>query len=92
MLIERFVYYYLDEVILNSISELCVNLPVVYSPFRKCYAVVCMIFTKYEIRKFTMNFSKNLIKKENKDRDFLEKELNRDCNWTLTHNHISLAK
>ena len=24
-------------------------------------------FLKYEIRKFTMNFSKNLVKKENKD-------------------------
>ena len=34
-------------------------------------------FLKYEIRKFTMNFSKNLVKKENKDRNFLEKELNR---------------
>ena len=34
-------------------------------------------FLKYEIRKFIMNFSKNLVKKENKDRNFLEKELNR---------------
>ena len=34
-------------------------------------------FLKYEIRKFTMFFSKNLVKKENKDRNFLEKELNR---------------
>ena len=34
-------------------------------------------FLKYEIRKFTMNFSKNLVKKKNKDRNFLEKELNR---------------
>ena len=33
-------------------------------------------FLKYEIRKFTMNFSKSLVKKENKDRKFLEKELN----------------
>ena len=33
-------------------------------------------FLKYEIRKFTMNFSKNLVKKENKDRNCLEKELN----------------
>ena len=32
-------------------------------------------FLKYEIREFTMNFSKNLVKKENKDRKFLEKEL-----------------
>ena len=32
---------------------------------------------KYEIRKFIMNFSKNLVKKENKDRKFLGKELNR---------------
>ena len=34
-------------------------------------------FLKYKIRKFTMNFSKNLVKKENKDRNFLEKGLNR---------------
>ena len=34
-------------------------------------------FLKYEIRKFTMNFSKNLVKKKNKGRNFLEKELNR---------------
>ena len=34
-------------------------------------------FLKYEIRKFTMNFSKNLVKKENEDRNFLEKGLNR---------------
>ena len=34
-------------------------------------------FLKYEIRKFIMNFSKNLVKKENKDRKFLDKELNR---------------
>ena len=32
-------------------------------------------YLKYEIRKFTMNFSKNLVKEENKDRNFLEKEL-----------------
>ena len=32
-------------------------------------------FLKYEIREFTMNFSKNLVKKENKGRKFLEKEL-----------------
>ena len=37
MLTECFVYNYLDEVLLNLISELCVNLPVVYSPFRKCH-------------------------------------------------------
>ena len=28
-------------------------------------------FLKYEIRKFTMNFSKSLVKKENKDRKCL---------------------
>ena len=32
-------------------------------------------YLKYDIRKFTMNFSKNLVKEENKDRNFLEKEL-----------------
>ena len=32
-------------------------------------------FLKYEIRKFTINFSKKLVKEENKDRNFLEKEL-----------------
>ena len=32
-------------------------------------------YLKYEIRKFTMNFSKNLVKEENKDRNLLEKEL-----------------
>ena len=32
-------------------------------------------FLKYEIRKFTINFSKELAKEENKDRNFLEKEL-----------------
>ena len=30
---------------------------------------------KYEIRKFTINFSKKLVKEENKNRNFLEKEL-----------------
>ena len=30
---------------------------------------------KYKIREFTMNFSKNLVKEENKDRILLEKEL-----------------
>ena len=30
---------------------------------------------KYEIRKFTMNFSKHVVKEENKDLNFLEKEL-----------------
>ena len=34
-------------------------------------------FLKYEMRKCTMNFLKSLVKKENKDRKFLEKELNR---------------
>ena len=34
-------------------------------------------FLKYEIRKFTMNFSKNLIQKENKDKKLLERSLNR---------------
>ena len=29
---------------------------------------------KYEVKKFAMNFSKNLVKEENKDRNFLEKE------------------
>ena len=33
---------------------------------------VCL---KYETRKVTMSFSKNLVKEENKDRKFLEKEL-----------------
>ena len=32
-------------------------------------------FLKYEIRKFTINFSKKLVKEENKDWNFLEKEL-----------------
>ena len=32
-------------------------------------------FWKYEIRKFTLIFLKNLVKEENKDRIFLEKEL-----------------
>ena len=32
-------------------------------------------YLKYEIRKFTMNFSKNLVKEKNKDRNILEKEL-----------------
>ena len=32
-------------------------------------------FSKYEIRKFTINFLKKLVKEENKDRNFLEKEL-----------------
>ena len=32
-------------------------------------------FLKYEIRKFTINFKKKLVKEENKDRNFLEKEL-----------------
>ena len=30
-------------------------------------------YLKYEIRKFTMNFSKNLVKEVNKDRNVLEK-------------------
>ena len=30
-------------------------------------------YLKYEIRKFTMNFSKNVVKKENKDRNFFRK-------------------
>ena len=34
-------------------------------------------FLKNEIRKFKINFSENLVKKENKDRNFLENELNR---------------
>ena len=32
-------------------------------------------YLKYKIRKFTMNFSKNLVKEENKDRNTLDKEL-----------------
>ena len=32
-------------------------------------------YLKYEIRKSTMNVSKNLVKEENKDRNFLRKEL-----------------
>ena len=32
-------------------------------------------YLKYEIRTITMNFSKNLVKEENKDRNFLEKEI-----------------
>ena len=32
-------------------------------------------FLKYKIRKFTINVSKKLVKEENKDRNFLEKEL-----------------
>lgn len=32
-------------------------------------------FLKYKIRKFTIQFSKNLIKAENKDRKFLENQL-----------------
>ena len=32
-------------------------------------------YLKYDIRKFTMNFSKILVKEENKDQNFLEKEL-----------------
>ena len=31
-------------------------------------------YLKYEIRKFTMNFSKNFVKKENKYQKILEKE------------------
>ena len=30
-------------------------------------------YLKYEIRKSTMNFSKSLVKKENKDQKFIEK-------------------
>ena len=32
-------------------------------------------YLQNEIRKFTTNFSKNLVKEENKDRNFSEKEL-----------------
>ena len=32
-------------------------------------------FSKYKIRKFTINFSKKLVKEENKDQNFLEKEV-----------------
>ena len=38
-------------------------------------------FLKYEIRKFTINFSKTIVKEENKARNFLEKELK---NWKKT--------
>ena len=31
-------------------------------------------YLQYKIRKFTMNFSKNLVKEEHNDRNFLEKE------------------
>ena len=34
-------------------------------------------YLKYDIRKFTMNFSESLVKEENKDGNFLEKELKR---------------
>ena len=34
-------------------------------------------FLKYEIRKFTINFSKKLVKEENKDQNFFKKELNK---------------
>ena len=30
-------------------------------------------YLKYEIREFTMNFSKNVVKKENRDRNFFRK-------------------
>ena len=32
-------------------------------------------FLKYEIRKLTINFSKKIVTEENKDQNFLEKEL-----------------
>ena len=32
-------------------------------------------FLKYKIRKFTINFSKKIVKEENKDRNFIGKEL-----------------
>ena len=32
-------------------------------------------YLKYEVRKFTMNFSKNIVKEENKDGNFLGEEL-----------------
>ena len=32
-------------------------------------------FLKHDIRKFTINFSKKLVREENEDRNFLEKEL-----------------
>ena len=38
-------------------------------------------FLKHEIGKFTVKFSKKLVKEENKDRIFLEKELK---NWKKT--------
>ena len=39
-------------------------------------------FLNYKIRKFTINISKKLVKEENKDRNFLEKELK---NWKKTY-------
>ena len=38
-------------------------------------------FLKYEIKKFTINFSKKFIKEENKDENFLEKELKKLNNF-----------
>ena len=32
-------------------------------------------YSKYQIQKFTMDFSKNLAKEEDNDRNFLQKEL-----------------
>ena len=37
-------------------------------------------FLKYEIRKFTINFQKKLVKEENKDQNFSEKELKKLSN------------
>ena len=42
-------------------------------------------YLKYEVRKFTMNFSKNRAKEENKDQNFLEKELKKLEQKNLTN-------
>ena len=42
-------------------------------------------YLKYEIRKLTMNFSKNLLKEENKYRNFLQKEQKNRFNFQINH-------
>ena len=42
-------------------------------------------YLKYEIRKRTMNFSKNLLKEENKYRNFLQKEQKKLSNFQINH-------
>ena len=39
------------------------------------FKVLLKILKFLKIRKFTINFSKKLVKEENKDRNYLEKEL-----------------